>query len=179
MTAGLVLFDIDGTLLRKAGAHHREALIEAVRRATGLRATLDGIPVSGMLDRDIAAAMLRAAGAKEAAIRRAMPQIVIEAQKIYVRTCPDLKHAVCPGARDCSTNWRCSEEWRRAGDRQPDAHWMDEDGTRGTAPLFSAGCLRGTGARSRRARTPGDRRGAAEWMDRSHEPHRADRRSSQ
>jgi hypothetical protein len=60
---GLVLFDIDGTLLRRAGSQHREALVEAVRRASGITTTIDGIPVAGMLDRDIAGSMLRAAGA--------------------------------------------------------------------------------------------------------------------
>jgi phosphoglycolate phosphatase-like HAD superfamily hydrolase len=96
---GLVLFVIDGTLLRRAGPHHRNALVEAVRRASGIATTIDGIPVAGMLDRDIAASMLCAAGASEAAIRRAMPGIVKEAQRIYVRTCPDLRRKVCPGAR--------------------------------------------------------------------------------
>lgn len=96
---GLVLFDIDGTLLRRAGPHHREALIEAVRRASGVAAAIDGIPVAGMLDRDIASSMLRAAGVSEAAIRKAMPGIVAEAQRIYVRTCPDLRRKVCPGVR--------------------------------------------------------------------------------
>jgi len=95
----LVLFDIDGTLLRRAGPHHREALIAAVRRATGLETTTDGVPVAGMLDRDIARAMLRAAGASETAIRRAMPHVVEQAQRIYARTCPDLRAKVCPGAR--------------------------------------------------------------------------------
>lgn len=96
---GLVLFDVDGTLLRRAGPAHREALVEAVRRASGLATTIDGIPVAGMLDRDIARSMLRAAGASEAAVRRAMPEIVKEAQRIYVRSCPDLRRRVCPGAR--------------------------------------------------------------------------------
>ena len=32
MTQALVLFDIDGTLLRRAGPHHREALVKAVRK---------------------------------------------------------------------------------------------------------------------------------------------------
>ncbi|HEV2201351.1 MAG TPA: HAD family hydrolase [Bryobacteraceae bacterium] len=95
----MVLFDIDGTLLRRAGPHHRQALVEAVRRVSGLTTSTDGIPVAGMLDRDIARFMLRAAGASEAAIRRAMPAIVREAQGIYVRTCPDLRRHVCPGAR--------------------------------------------------------------------------------
>ena len=55
MADGLVLFDIDGTLLRRAGPHHRNALIEAVQRASGMDVSLDGIPVAGMLDRDIIA----------------------------------------------------------------------------------------------------------------------------
>ena len=37
----LVLFDIDGTLIRKAGPHHREALVAAVHRVTGIETTLD------------------------------------------------------------------------------------------------------------------------------------------
>lgn len=73
--------------------------MEAVRRAAGMHTTIDGIPVAGMLDRDIVGSMLRAAGASEAAIRRAMPAVVKEAQRIYVRTCPDLRRKVCPGAR--------------------------------------------------------------------------------
>jgi phosphoglycolate phosphatase len=96
---GLVLFDIDGTLLRRAGPHHRQALAEAVRRATGLDTTTDGIPVQGMLDRDILAAMLANAGASRAAIRRNMPGMVAIAQAVYARRCPDLRGKVCPGAR--------------------------------------------------------------------------------
>lgn len=96
---GLVLFDIDGTLLRRAGPHHRQALVEAVRRATGVDATTDGIPVQGMLDRDILSAMLISAGASRALIRRKMPEMVSVAQAIYVRQCPDLRRKVCPGAR--------------------------------------------------------------------------------
>lgn len=96
---GLVLFDIDGTLLRKAGPHHREALIEAARRVTGLATTTDNVAVSGMLDRDILTQMLHNAGASPAQIRRAMPAMVALAQSIYVRRCPDLRRKVCPGAR--------------------------------------------------------------------------------
>lgn len=95
----LVLFDIDGTLLRRAGPHHREALSTAVRKVTGLECTTEGIPVAGMLDRDILATMLRTAGASETLIRRSMPAIVEFAQRTYTRTCPDLRAKVCPGAR--------------------------------------------------------------------------------
>lgn len=94
----LVLFDIDGTLVRRAGPHHREALVQAVRRVTGLDTTTDQIPVQGMLDRDILAWMLRDAGVPAARIVRLMPDLVRKAQWIYARTCPeDLTDKVCPG----------------------------------------------------------------------------------
>jgi phosphoglycolate phosphatase len=95
----LALFDIDGTLIRRAGPHHREALVEAVRRATGIETTTDGIPVYGMLDPDIIRLMLLQAGATQRAIRAAMPSIVQEAQSIYVRICPALERKTCPGVR--------------------------------------------------------------------------------
>ena len=95
----MVLFDIDGTLLRRAGPHHREALVEAARRVTGLKTSIDGVPVAGMLDRDSLTSMLENAGALRAVIRVKMPEIVHVAQKIYSRGCPDLRRKVCPGAR--------------------------------------------------------------------------------
>jgi phosphoglycolate phosphatase-like HAD superfamily hydrolase len=94
----LVLFDIDGTLIRRAGPHHREALVEAVRRVAGVETTTDNIPVQGMLDRDILTWMLNAAGVSPSAIRRLMPELVRKAQWIYARRCPaDLRDKVCPG----------------------------------------------------------------------------------
>jgi phosphoglycolate phosphatase-like HAD superfamily hydrolase len=95
----LVLFDIDGTLLRRAGPHHREALATAVKKVTGIATTTDGIAVAGMLDRDILTAILAREGASAALIRLKMPEIVEYAQHSYVRTCPDLRRKVCPAAR--------------------------------------------------------------------------------
>ena len=95
----LILFDIDGTLVRRAGPHHRQALVDAVRRVTGLETSTDHIPVHGMLDPDILTRMLRDAGASPAAIRRAMPEIVRRAQQIYVRSVPNLQRKTCPGVR--------------------------------------------------------------------------------
>lgn len=94
-----MLFDIDGTLIRRAGPHHRQALVDAVRRTTGLETTTDGVPVAGMLDRDILATMLSRAGMTAPAIRRAMPDVVRRAQWLYSRSCPDLQSKVCPGVR--------------------------------------------------------------------------------
>jgi len=96
----LVLFDIDGTLIRRAGPHHREALVEAVRRVTRAEATTENIPVQGMLDRDILRLMLLKAGFGMVEIRRMMPDLVREAQSAYARACPDLRSKVSPGARD-------------------------------------------------------------------------------
>ena len=95
----LVLFDIDGTLVRRAGAHHRLALVDAVRRVSGLETSTDHIPVHGMLDPDIITRMLRDAGASQASIRRNMPEIVRQAQQIYVRSVPNLQRKTCPGVR--------------------------------------------------------------------------------
>jgi phosphoglycolate phosphatase len=95
----LVLFDIDGTLIRRAGAHHRQALVDAVRRTVGIETTTENVPVSGMLDGDILHTMMTRAGMKPAAIRRAMPEVMEHAQKIYIRTSPVLERKVCPGVR--------------------------------------------------------------------------------
>ena len=95
----LVLFDIDGTLTRRAGPYHRDALVEGVRRVTGLDTTTEGIPVQGMLDPVILAAMMRRAGAKASAIREAMPAIMRAAERYYLRVCPELHDKHCPGVQ--------------------------------------------------------------------------------
>ena len=95
----LVLFDIDGTLVRRAGPHHRQALVHAVRRVTGLETTTDGIPVQGMLDPDILTTMMRRAGAPAARIRETMPEIQRAAERYYLRVCPALEDKHCPGVR--------------------------------------------------------------------------------
>jgi phosphoglycolate phosphatase len=96
----LVLFDIDGTLLRRAGPHHRQALVDAVREVTGVATTTEGIPVQGMLDPDILQVMMTAAGMMPADIRRAMPAIIQRAQSLYEASVPDLQDKTCPGARE-------------------------------------------------------------------------------
>jgi len=93
----LVLFDIDGTLTRRAGPHHREALVEGIRGVTGLDTTTEGIPVQGMLDPVILATMMRRAGARASEIRPAMPAVIRAAERYYLRVCPELRHAHCPG----------------------------------------------------------------------------------
>jgi phosphoglycolate phosphatase-like HAD superfamily hydrolase len=96
----LVLFDIDGTLVRRAGPHHREALAVGIHRVTGLRTSTDGIPVQGMLDPDILMVMMRRAGLKQREIREAMPEVQRIAEKYYLRVCPPLEEKHCPGVTD-------------------------------------------------------------------------------
>ena len=93
----LVLFDIDGTLVRRAGPHHRAALVQGIRRVTGLDTTTEGIPVQGMLDPDILTVMMRTAGASRKAILQAMPEILKAAERYYLRVCPELSDKHCPG----------------------------------------------------------------------------------
>jgi phosphoglycolate phosphatase-like HAD superfamily hydrolase len=93
----LILFDIDGTLVRRAGPHHRQALVDAVRQITGVETTTEGIPVHGMLDPDILTQMMRAGGLKDAQISLDMPLIIQAAQDLYQNGVPDLRDKVCPG----------------------------------------------------------------------------------
>ena len=95
----LVLFDIDGTLLRRAGPAHGQALEDAVRLETGVIVSMASIPVYGMLDRDILTQMMQQSGMRPRQIRTAMPAIVTRAQRLYHRRCPDLRARVCPGVR--------------------------------------------------------------------------------
>jgi phosphoglycolate phosphatase len=98
MAAGsLVLFDIDGTLLRGAGKHHKDALLEGIRRVTGRTATFDGIDTSGQLDRDLIATLVGSGYS----IDDALDQIVVECQQAYLANCTaDLSAFVCKGARE-------------------------------------------------------------------------------
>lgn len=94
----LVLFDIDGTLIRGAGPYHKQALIDGIRTVTGIETHLDGVATAGMLDQDLISAMLRTAGVSERRIRASLGKIVAESQRCYLANCPlDLAAFVCPG----------------------------------------------------------------------------------
>jgi phosphoglycolate phosphatase-like HAD superfamily hydrolase len=97
-SASLVLFDIDGTLVRGAGLHHKQSLVEGIRKVTGLSTTLDDVPTAGMLDRDLIVGMLQAAGQSKSGIQKLLCQIMAECQRCYVANCAmDLRSSVCAG----------------------------------------------------------------------------------
>lgn len=95
----LILFDIDGTLVRRAGPHHRDALIEGVREVLGAETRNDNIPVHGMLDRDILIRMLGNAGVARRRAVAALPAIYRAAERYYLRNVPVLRRKTCPGVR--------------------------------------------------------------------------------
>ena len=93
----LLLFDIDGTLVRRTGPYHRDALVAAVRNVLGIDSTTEGVPVHGMLDRAILRQMIANAGGNAEAAERAMPALVEEDSRVYVESCPPLPGKTCPG----------------------------------------------------------------------------------
>ena len=97
-SAALVLFDIDGTLVRRAGPHHRDALIAGIRQVTGVETSMEGIATAGTLDRDLITLMLGRSGWKEAEISHALAEIMTACHRSYQENCSaDLRDRVCPG----------------------------------------------------------------------------------
>ena len=97
----LLLFDIDGTLLQRAGVEHGRALREAATRVHGVPA-LDGgtVEVAGRTDGAIVRDLLLAAGveAEEADARWA--EVQAAAVEAYEELCPGLSDRVAPGVRE-------------------------------------------------------------------------------
>lgn len=97
----LVLFDIDGTLLRGAGPDHKNALIAGARGVMGIPCTLDDVDTSGRLDRDLLALMLANAGVGKRRVAENLKRIMEASQRHYAEQCrSDLTGKVCPGVRE-------------------------------------------------------------------------------
>ena len=95
----LLLFDIDGTLLRWATAAHRDALHEALRVVHGI-AEPDGVRLdpSGRTDGEIARLILLGHGVSAAHIDAHTADVRIACCEAYARLCPDdLSGTVLPG----------------------------------------------------------------------------------
>jgi phosphoglycolate phosphatase len=61
----LILFDIDGTLLKTGDPHHGAAFTHAFESIYGKPVTLDGVPLAGMLDAQIARILFERHGLDE------------------------------------------------------------------------------------------------------------------
>jgi phosphoglycolate phosphatase-like HAD superfamily hydrolase len=96
----LLLFDIDGTLLSRATAAHREALHEALRSVHGIDADALGDPISpaGRTDPEIARLLLLAAGVSAERIDARADAVREACCRAYARLCPgDLSDRVIGG----------------------------------------------------------------------------------
>jgi phosphoglycolate phosphatase len=96
----LLLFDIDGTLLRGATDAHRDALHAALREVHGVDA--DDAPLSispaGRTDPEIARAILLAAGVSAERIDERADRVREACCRSYAKLCTDdLSHTVLPG----------------------------------------------------------------------------------
>jgi phosphoglycolate phosphatase-like HAD superfamily hydrolase len=97
----IVLFDIDGTLMRGAGPHHKDALIAATKQVLRVECTLDGIDTSGRMDTDLLRLMLNNAGVKKPRISSNFRDVMEAAQHHYNVTCKaDFTPHLCPGVRE-------------------------------------------------------------------------------
>jgi phosphoglycolate phosphatase-like HAD superfamily hydrolase len=97
LPSSLVLFDIDGTLVRRTGPYHLRALVEGVREVTGVETGTDGIPVHGMLDPAILTIMLQRIAVPAEEIPALIARINPIAEDFYLASVPDLRDKCCPG----------------------------------------------------------------------------------
>jgi phosphoglycolate phosphatase len=100
------LFDIDGTLVRRAGSAHRDALVSAVREVLGVETRNDNISVHGKLDSDILLEMMANAGVPRVRARAALPAIYLSAERHYFRNVRALQRKTCPGVRSLLAHLR-------------------------------------------------------------------------
>jgi phosphoglycolate phosphatase len=73
---GLILFDIDGTLLRPGDLAHQQALLESVQAVYEIDASLEGVPLGGMLDSQIVRLALEKCDVPADAIREGLPSVM-------------------------------------------------------------------------------------------------------
>ncbi|MBJ7328736.1 MAG: haloacid dehalogenase-like hydrolase [Solirubrobacteraceae bacterium] len=103
MGAGhLLLFDIDGTLLLRAAAAHKDALHDALCEVHGLGPDQIGqVPTAGRTDLEIARHLLLEAGVPADHIDARNGLVREAAIAAYARLCPaDLTDTVAPGMRE-------------------------------------------------------------------------------
>jgi phosphoglycolate phosphatase-like HAD superfamily hydrolase len=102
-SALLLLFDIDGTLVRRAGAAHADALREAIHEVHGVDVTRPrgSISPAGRTDGEIARLLLLDAGVSARAIDERADEVRERCCANYARMCPpDLSDMLVPGIAD-------------------------------------------------------------------------------
>jgi len=98
LSALLLLFDIDGTLLLRAAADHRVALLAGVREVYGVDPSAVRVETAGRTDPEIARLILVAAGVAASRIDAGLPELRIAVCRLYAsRETEDLREKVAPG----------------------------------------------------------------------------------
>jgi phosphoglycolate phosphatase len=80
----LILFDLDGTLLRAGDKAHQRALVDGVRDVLGLEPTFAGVPLAGRLDGQIVHDMVAAHALDPAEVDAALPAIAVRTTERYL-----------------------------------------------------------------------------------------------
>jgi phosphoglycolate phosphatase len=94
----LLLFDIDGTLLRRAALEHALALHEAMEEVYGVSTRTTKVEAAGRTDREIARATLLALNVSALRIDDRFDELCDAACAAYARRVPDdLSETVAPG----------------------------------------------------------------------------------
>lgn len=98
----LILFDIDGTLLKPGDKAHQQALLDAVKDVYGVKASLEGVPLGGMLDSQIIRLALESEAVSLPVIRGGLPQAMQRMAERYVELLGDdeRKSWLLPGVVD-------------------------------------------------------------------------------
>lgn len=111
----LLLFDIDGTLVRRAGAAHVEALREAIHDVHHVDVTRPRASISpaGRTDGEIARLLLLDAGVSARAIDEHVSDVREQCCANYARLCPpDLSDMLVPGIADLVASLAAREDVR-------------------------------------------------------------------
>lgn len=101
MSALLLLFDIDGTLLLRAAEDHRAALLAGVREVYGIDPDGVRVETAGRTDPEIARLILVGTGVPASRIDAGLPELRIAVARRYAETeTQDLTTTVAPGMRE-------------------------------------------------------------------------------
>lgn len=96
----LVLFDIDGTLLKGGNTLHKLAFSNAFKKIFDVDASIDIVEHAGKTDQQIIAGVLAKKGIKESAVREKIGEIMKEMINFFEDKIEDESSIVLDGARE-------------------------------------------------------------------------------
>lgn len=101
-SSALILFDIDGTLLRAGDREHGAAFTHAFERVYGHPVTLEGVPLAGMLDAQIARILFEKHGLERTEADERLAEMMTAMGERYVETIAerDARDRLLPGVTE-------------------------------------------------------------------------------